>query len=268
MPIPLWDQSMGSSGFTTGGSPELPDYWPTGTGGCIVLLSLGQAWAPIALRALQCIKTAGGFKENSEGISHPLTLHASHYDPPGTRWHSVVLPRNQTGPPRSPQDRLQCRRPDPPNIFPCANQVPENPGDMCLHTVPPQVSDPHRRSSRMTPVPLHRPPWDSWRIRACRLRRPARPGPYRLLPLFFLRTLRPGKSIISAPTGISLLFGSVTSATASPFETADRQSSISSADEPAFAVSKYSLSLSSSDSTTSFSDIWKRLNNPHDTGGR
>jgi hypothetical protein len=32
------------------------------------------------MRALQCIKTAGelgGFKENSEGISHPLTLHTS-----------------------------------------------------------------------------------------------------------------------------------------------------------------------------------------------
>jgi hypothetical protein len=42
------------------------------------VLLLGQACAPIALRALQCIKTAGelgGFKENSEGIVHPLTIH-------------------------------------------------------------------------------------------------------------------------------------------------------------------------------------------------
>jgi hypothetical protein len=55
------------------------------------------------------------------------------------------------------------------------------------------------------------------RLRGCRLRRSNRPGPYRLLPLFFfLRTVRSGESIIpsppgaSAPAGTLLLGGLVT----------------------------------------------------------
>ena len=86
--IPLWDQSMGSSGFTTlgltaGGSPELPNPRLLANGNRR-LHSATLFWAGMGpnsyMRALQCINTAGelgGFKENFEGISHPLTLHTS-----------------------------------------------------------------------------------------------------------------------------------------------------------------------------------------------
>ena len=72
---------MGSSGFTAGGSPELPDprLLTTGNRRLHNASLFGAGMSPnSSMRALQCIKTAGelgGFKENSDGIAHPLTLH-------------------------------------------------------------------------------------------------------------------------------------------------------------------------------------------------
>ena len=105
-----------------------------------------------SMRALQCINTAGelgGFKENSDGISHTSLIVATSTG--FTLWpsrHPMALsspaayPNRYPPDPPSTQDRLQCRRPDPPKILSRATQVPENLGDVCLHTVSPQVSDP------------------------------------------------------------------------------------------------------------------------------
>ena len=74
---------MGSSGFTTlgltaGGSPELPipRLLANGNRRLHSATLLGAGMSPnSSMRALQCINTAGEFgefKENSDGISHPL----------------------------------------------------------------------------------------------------------------------------------------------------------------------------------------------------
>ena len=115
---------------------------------------------------------------------------------------------------------------------------------------------PHRRSSRMTPVLLRLPPaytplgFLTTEGLPFTAHCPARPIPAssltflspglaarRLYQLITARSLRPCRTL--------LIFGPVSSATASPSTsyTADRQSSISSADEPASIVSKHSLSL-------------------------
>jgi hypothetical protein len=112
-----------------------------------------------SMRALQCIKTAGelggGFKENSEGISHPLTLHTSLIAATSTGFALTLQASDGTQqscnvakqvPSRSPQDRLQCRRPDPP---PCDPSPGKPRGYVPAH------SEPHpSMGHRMTPVPL------------------------------------------------------------------------------------------------------------------
>ena len=109
---------MGSSGckVTAGGSPELPDprLLTTGNRRLHNASLLGAGMSPnSSMRALQCIKTAGelgGFRENSEGTSHPLTLHTSLIAATSTGFtlwpsrHPMVLISPATYPNRSPPD--------------------------------------------------------------------------------------------------------------------------------------------------------------------
>ena len=123
-----------------------------------VLYCIPKGLAP-SLQSIPTWRVRGVQGEFRRNLPSPYPTHFPH----SHRLHTMTLQASDgiqkschvaKQVPRSPQysqDRLQCRRPDPSNILPSATQIPENLGDMCLHTVPPQVSDP-------LPTPRHGTP--------------------------------------------------------------------------------------------------------------
>ena len=142
-----WVQSMGSSGRSTlgrtvGGSPEFPNpRLPANRNRRLHSPSpLGAGMSSnSSMIALQCISTAGefgGFKENSNGISHPLTRQTfliAAISPGFILWpsrHPIVLSSPFAYTNRSPDPpntrRIVCKADalTPPKVLPRALQVP------------------------------------------------------------------------------------------------------------------------------------------------
>jgi hypothetical protein len=85
-------------------------------------------------------------------IPSKFSLNPPDYPAVLTHWRVLIELLGLTSrSPQDSQDRLQCRRHEPPKILPRVTPVPQNLGDVCLNTVSPQVSD-------ALHTPLHRTP--------------------------------------------------------------------------------------------------------------